>query len=347
MQQGTLRLLLAIFVAYSHFPGANLPINLGVSSVVGFYFLAGYLMSASYSRLVAHPSPIKKFYTDRVLRIFPAFLLVFLATLIYSTFSNKLDFSDSKVIYELFIIPQNYHFILEFTSDVVPPAWSLGAEIQWYLLLPAYFIVPNKWKLILLLTFVIGQTFVFIPNFLGTFGFYFNDSCRIINTAKCYAASDLLGYRLLVFISIPFMLGHLLQNEKLHKINKYIVAVTYLYYILVMVLASVIRNDHWVPSIEVLTGYIFVIPLIYNSLSIKNENKLMPDPVDRIIGNFSYPIFLSHFLAMWISADILDYYPKFHELEIILCWFFTMFISFILVIFQNFVDKLRYSIRSG
>lgn len=345
MQQGTVRLLLAIFVAYSHFPGSSLPINLGVSAVIGFYFLAGYLMSASYTRLVSRPAPIRKFYVDRFLRIFPCFFIIFIMTLLYSSISTAIDFRESSVFFEFFIIPQNYFFIFNFTSDVVPPAWSLGAELQWYLLLPFYFLIPNNIKIILLLIFILGQSFVFLPNLFGIFEFYYNDSCRIIATPKCFAASDLFGYRLLIFVSIPFMIGHLFHDQKSYKINSTVISLCYLYFIIIFVILSSLRQDYWVPTIDVLVGYVFIIPLSIGSLSIENKYILLNKNTDRWVGKFAYPIFLSHFLSMWVANDITNNIVVLSKCYIIIVWINTLLISIMLVLMQELVDKFRYRIR--
>lgn len=71
---GYFRLILAMLVASSHFENQWRPVNLGVASVIAFYFISGYLMNQSFVKFKsASNSPIMHFYIDRLLRIYPSF----------------------------------------------------------------------------------------------------------------------------------------------------------------------------------------------------------------------------------------------------------------------------------
>ena len=51
---GILRFILAMLVLLSHIPGLGMPLNPGVSAVILFYFISGYLMGRSYRRFQQH-----------------------------------------------------------------------------------------------------------------------------------------------------------------------------------------------------------------------------------------------------------------------------------------------------
>ena len=86
---GILRFLLAVLVAYSHWPFWNEnQVNFAVSAVVAFFFLSGYLMAGSYSRFSILRWPTISFYIDRFYRIYPAFILIFLFTIFFKEYSD-------------------------------------------------------------------------------------------------------------------------------------------------------------------------------------------------------------------------------------------------------------------
>ena len=119
------------------------------------------------------------------------------------------DFRQTNLVGEFLLIPQNYHFVsTNLTNHMIDPAWSLGAEFQWYLLVPLIAFISNFMKWVLLITILSGQILVFSLHMLGIS----NDSCSFLPPAlfdSCFPLSDLLGYRLLVFASAAFLLGHI------------------------------------------------------------------------------------------------------------------------------------------
>lgn len=74
---GILRFILAMLVLLSHIPGLGMPLNPGVSAVILFYFISGYLMGRSYRRFQQHSQqPIRDFYLDRLLKLMPQYSVV-------------------------------------------------------------------------------------------------------------------------------------------------------------------------------------------------------------------------------------------------------------------------------
>lgn len=77
---GTLRFFLALLVLYSHAGGRIQQLNPGVTAVVVFYIISGYVMTALMRRYYC-PSPAgptlpstAHFYLDRLLRLYPQYL---------------------------------------------------------------------------------------------------------------------------------------------------------------------------------------------------------------------------------------------------------------------------------
>ena len=321
--------------------------NLGVTAVIGFYILSGYLMASSYTRFREHGRPIFDYYKDRFYRIYPIFFIVFIVTIGLSYFGfieTRLDEPNpiKNIFLELLIIPQNFYFFGQpFTINVIPPAWSLGAEMQWYLLVPFIVLVGIRIKVLLLIILLLGQDLAFLPNLSGLIDFHSNDFCQLIGIKleKCHNIPDLLGYRMLIFVMVTFLLGNLIFDSKKYEWLKGFMYLIYIHFILNFFIFSNISKDFSSRFSEVYLGYLILFPLIFFIVKSKNENNW--DRYDKLIGRFAYPVFLCHFLSFWITDSIL--YLGLNK--VIVTWSLIFSLSAILVIIQNYVDSWRYRKR--
>ena len=122
---GSYRLMLACFVALSHFGFVFLGFNPGQWAVVSFYILSGYLMSSQILKF----SNSRLFYIDRLLRIYPLFLAVLLL-------ASLLDRATvTTVLVNSLLLPLDYD-IFTGVPTVIKPSWSLACEAHFYLLVP-------------------------------------------------------------------------------------------------------------------------------------------------------------------------------------------------------------------
>ena len=71
---GTLRFILALLVMLSHTGLTVGGLNPGVASVVVFYAISGYVMSALVAKHFSQPGQASHFYIDRLARIYPQYL---------------------------------------------------------------------------------------------------------------------------------------------------------------------------------------------------------------------------------------------------------------------------------
>ena len=78
---GLIRFALALAVLLSHVPGFDWALNPGVVAVICFYCISGYLMRCSYQRFTRlAQTPVRDFIVDRVLKLFPQYLVVLAIT---------------------------------------------------------------------------------------------------------------------------------------------------------------------------------------------------------------------------------------------------------------------------
>lgn len=347
MGLGTLRFILAAFVAYSHFAGHSLRYNFGIIAVVGFYFISGYLMRVSFEKFTGFRNPAFRFYIDRFWRIFPAFLLVAFVTIFLSflNITSPTLYSSltlRSLIMELLIIPQNFLVVSEyFSGSIIPPAWSVGTELQWYILVPFVFLLPKAARWLVFLSLLFGRFMALNPT-LSTYG---GTLCDYLSGAsfKCMRMTDLLGYRLIFFVGAVFRLGDMIgvyrRNQNVqHLIMLCVVTI----YSLIFFISAPSTGDINSPYVaEVSLGMMIIVP--FALLSFDHAYSKPDNYIDRLIGRMAYPVFLTHILAtQLVDAYSLDFIRGNRLAEFTLV---TILLAAIVAAFQHYIDKKRYESR--
>lgn len=279
---GYIRFILAIVVLLSHIDVRINGLNPGVIAVIIFYMLAGGVVSHLWHDILPEgKNKLRLFYQDRFLRIFPLYLYTASLTLIFLivTSYGTPDYSVLSLLNNALIIPLNYYMILDSTImtapawNLIPPAWSLGTELQAYLLLPLALTV-KKWRITLIII---------------SLSIYMAANLNLINT-------DHYGYRLLPGVFFIFLLGsYMRQWQKNNTHWQAMLAFT------IVCLIYIIISHHFITSHyaqETLLGIMIGIPLLTVASHIK-----LKLPYSKLAGTLSYGLFLSHFLVIWM----LDY----------------------------------------
>lgn len=279
---GTCRLFLALLVACSHTGLSLAGLNPGVMAVVGFYLISGYVMAGLMARHYNHPHQATSFYLDRAIRLLPQYLFYMVLTLgwqLYSQINTQFltrlpSFGD--LLNNLLVVPLNYYMFND--SDqftLIPPAWSLGAEMQFYMLAP----------------FVLLRPKIFLAVGLVGLGAYVASLIGLVN-------SEWFGYRLLPGVLLFFLAGAYLQ--KLHR--QQCARVLSLGFPVLLVLTAamgviLLRHHeilHQPYKLETLLGFMIGLVLL-TILGTQKQNRL-----DNLAGDLSYGVFLNHFFIMWL-----------------------------------------------
>jgi peptidoglycan/LPS O-acetylase OafA/YrhL len=283
---GLLRLVLATLVLLSHAGVRFAGYNPGVFAVVVFYLISGYVMAGLIHGHYNGPRHIGSFYVDRTLRIFPQYLFYMGAALVWQLASGTttlfLTHSPTSVdlLNNVTVIPLN--FFMFNGSDaytLVPPAWSLGAELQFYLLAPVMLIWPR-----------VGAVLAAASLLVQLLAMH-----AVLNT-------DWYGYRLLAGVLWFFAAGMLM----FHLRPKAVAAAALIAPAAGLVLYAYLRVRHLNVisyNTEVLAGWAAGVPLVL-WLGRRRSGGL-----DHLAGDVSYGMFLNHFLVLWLLFPVGEHGP--------------------------------------
>lgn len=276
---GTLRLLLALGVALSHAEVRWYGLNPGVMAVVGFYLISGYVMTVLVRRHFATLARLPGFYLDRALRLLPAYYaaaaLAMAWFLWHGPIAPFLERTPSlwDLVNNLLVVPLNYFMwngADRFT--LVPPAWSLGAEIQFYLLFPLVLVTGLRGF------FLVASLAIYLLAFAG------------------YIQTEWFGYRLLPGVLFVFLLGSWLADFHRGMDARYAARLAYGAPVVLGLLAlagyagGVLSRPY---NLETLLGLAIGLPLVHQ-LALRHRH-----PWDERLGDLSYGLFLGHFLVYW------------------------------------------------
>jgi peptidoglycan/LPS O-acetylase OafA/YrhL len=176
---GTLRFLLALCVVVVHAPGSKLfghSLLSGITAVQGFYIVSGFLITLVLNTRDEYRDTAK-FYLSRYLRLWPAYIVVAVLSLaLIQKGQWFLGLAELNLPALLFVVTSNAtlffqdlflflaidHGALYPTADfykapgpqlnvllLVPQAWSLGVELTFYAIAPFVCRSPKRLALLL------------------------------------------------------------------------------------------------------------------------------------------------------------------------------------------------------
>lgn len=264
----------------------------GIYAVYCFFLVSGFLMTLVLERTYPYSSEgLSRYAVNRVLRIYPAYLLVCALALVlidllpdvaFNT-SHKLRWPDTtgRWLANFFIFG-----LLRDNLSLVPPAWSLNLELVYYV---AMGLLLSRGRIVITL--------------------WFGASCAY--TIYLLATEPSFGprYASILGASLPFALGAMLYSyrHRLEWIAGWTALVSAPLFLLNVALAA------WHPLASQTEGH-FYVSLLLGAFLLSALSRLRPGdfPVwwqrlDRLGGNLSYPIFLCHLhvaaIVAWLAFD--------------------------------------------
>lgn len=282
---GSLRFLLACLVLLSHLGISIVGLNPGVIAVVIFYVLAGHVVAGLWTKWQYQPNPLICFYHDRSWRILPQYgVAVLFATLLWLNGAQSPFLTKPPALVDwlsnLAIIPLNYFMYTgQDRFTLIPPAWSLATEIQFYLLAPLLL----SQKLSRLIICLVLSLIIFV---LAQYQ---------------WLDTDYYGYRLLPGILFIFIIGALQELRHRHKaLTKSLVALGLLNALYLLWLW--IWGTHRPYNSEVSLGLLIAMPLLaaLSKKKLPQQSTNIGSRLNKALGALSYGVFLYHFPVIWL-----------------------------------------------
>lgn len=272
---GGLRFFLAALVVMFHAGYTPFNVKIGVSAVIVFFILSGYVMSGLYINSFNTLSNAGKFYLERCIRIGPQyyFYLILTVIVIYGLGMWSISFTERSISFGNFILNAlllPLSFTIYFPSidifAIIGQSVSLANEFLFYLL---------------------------VPVFLGFFYFTFVSIfiCLLVFILATHGNISMVAYsyNYLPGPLIFFFIGHLMYLGKTKL----------LFIVLLILFFNQLHLYHlglWNAgfNLDIYVG------LYFGFLSILLLSKLKSNDVDNWLGTSSYGCFLGHSVVLII-----------------------------------------------
>ncbi len=291
---------ICIFLVFAGHQGFDKIIPGGVGVTV-FFFLSGFLITNllfAEQRKSGHIS-LRNFYMRRLLRLYPALLLMLASLTFYLTCTGQ-AFARSELLSALFYF-ENYHRLyIDPGADRFWILWSLAIEEHFYLVFPFLFAgLVSKRKLLLLTTAALVLLSLLLRLYTSlAYGLsYFSEMSTAYLTHNRFD-SILTG-------CLASMLLHGPAKEKLLRL-----AADYRVYsfALVLLLFTIIYRDAFFRqtfrySLQGLSLLVLVPPVLY-AKKYQLINRLLSVPALVFAGKLSYSIYLFHWVSLAVFTHL-------------------------------------------
>ena len=278
---GTLRLTLAVLVGLSHAGVTVFGFNPGVGSVVVFFLISGFVTSAL---LAPEGRTAGGFYVERLVRLMPTYWTVLaIACAIWWTLAPTSHFVSRAPgvvdwVANLTVVPLDFYMWSgQDLFTLIAPGWSLGLEMQFYLVAPLVLRLPRPG---------------FVAVAVLSAGLYLCVNLRLLPDAGLDA--DVWGYRLLPGVLFIFLTGSALQRANAGRGGLWVVAGVWVLGLGVM--AACARRPELVAPFNVETAFGLSLGLPVMGVLARLKRRHWDDG----LATLAYPFFLLHFPVIWI-----------------------------------------------
>lgn len=319
---GTLRFVLASLVVANHAGFVSNGFNVGPVAVVIFYIISGFVISYLLDHRI-HTSLLKGFYLERILRIYPPFLFHLAVSVLLIVLTDHVSqFSSVRpdimsIGSNLFLLPLQARVFSEYLTGIlyVPTSWSLSLEFSFYMVAP--WLLRSRGLLLV----TAASYLLFLTAILGL----------VPPRPHVFSYATIFGT--LHF----FVVGVWIQRR-----NWWLVWFWFLAIAFAIIPISVFAS--WRPSHveEVIIGGLLGVPMVVflRSLNVENWSNF-----DQWLGRVSFPVFLNHFIFIWLFQALNIQLSFYSGLTLILtCSWIFGHIAYVLV--ELPMNELRRRLRA-
>ena len=297
---GFYRTMLALWVMIFHL--LSIPI-IGPYAVFSFFALSGFLMTTIMHKSYGYDHDgVKRYSINRFLRLYPMYwaaAIVSILAILYVTpeyakyYKSSLCIPDSveSILFNtIMIFPKLYPF--EVTPRLSPPTWALTIEIFYYVCIGLGISKTSRLTLIWVCISFIYYAFSYALDmdsghryssiFAGTLPF------SLGSLMYFYKAEVYLFLRRLNISSPVFMLAIYILTTAFFTFNAYYKPFVFHYYV----------NEAGI-YINIFITLLVIVSLFYRG------QELFSKKLDKLMGDYSYPIYLLHWQLGLIASFIL------------------------------------------
>ena len=292
----SLRFILAILVVLFHTPeffaNRNLPFYnnyslflKGNESVWMFFSLSGFLIIKQLhdEKISTNTINLKRFFKNRILRIFPLYYLVLIYGFIhYQIILPKLgfQFENTYNIWEGILLSSTFFsniFLTYSPGGILEILWSIGIEEQFYIVIaPLFFLLPKSKIKTTLISITITYLLLFTSSvfpFLKEYKMYF------------------------FYFTFSGLCSIYLEKINFHKLFSYIIYLIILIYTLSNFFKDNLNENQYLIFSMLLFG-------LFLSVLSKKPITLLKNKTFKYLGTISYGIYMVHAIAMQIVGLI-------------------------------------------
>jgi peptidoglycan/LPS O-acetylase OafA/YrhL len=293
---GYLRFTLAILVSLNHL---WIIYGVGRLAVFSFYVISGYLMTAiireTYGTTAAG---IKRYVTNRLLRIYPSYLIVFLAFAVAFLFFDRselmrFDSNISSPSTALDWLRNTTLLGLDFSvrDRTVPPSWTLFVELAYYALIPLLLMVHPRTLFLWLIAAAAYHAYVI-------YGANPSDASIAWEARYGNVAAGALGFA--IGACTRLYLPHFLKTKMVFVVSSITFAACY-------GLAAYWSLTGMKPEIQRILSTLGYYGVMLSAAPMVDYLARMPkSQTSEHFGEYSYPFYLVHipvgFLAFWLLS---------------------------------------------
>jgi len=351
---GVLRVIFALAVVFAHSPWNSGFAFVGPRNAVQlFYITSGFLISYVLTERSGYEKNMV-FYLSRWMRLYPLYLVVAGLTLVIYWLSNPKFFdlySEIPLSANIALIAANFLLFgqdwimfsavkggdLVFTANfnnsdfalweglLIPQAWTLGVELCFYLIAP--YVLRQKKLLLFLLVCSLLLRVVLVTNGVGSHDPW---TYRFFPTELALFLAGSLSHQVL----LPFYRKHL--GKTIEPISLIATIILLVFSVLYFVLP--VSGPYKAPILFLC--FILFLPFTF---IFQNKFKL-----DRSIGNLSYPIYIGHFLMIFLAELLFKEFGILNELTIsmtnaVLSVVFALILNWVI---GNRIESIRAKLKT-